>query len=47
MVRRALWDSKWNLWVSTPGPVCAVHRLTAKFIPHVVMVPLMDLVRRL
>ena len=47
VVRRALWDSKWNLWVSTPGSVCAVHRLTAKFIPHVVMVPLMDLVRRL
>ena len=47
VVRRALRDSRLNLWVSTPGPVCTVHRLAAKFIPHVVMVPLMDLLRRL
>ena len=47
VVRRALTDSRLNFWVSTPGPVCTVHRLTAKFIPHAVMVPLMDAVRRL
>ena len=47
VVRRALRDSRLNLWVSTPGPVCTVHRLTAKFVPHALMVPLMDVVRRL
>ena len=47
VVRRALRDNRLNLWVSTPGLVCTVHRLTAKVIPHVIMVPLMDLVRRL
>lgn len=47
VVRWALVDSRLNLWVSTPGPVCMVHRLTAKFIPHAIMVPLMDLLRRL
>ncbi len=46
VVRWALIDSKLNLWVSTPGPVCLVHRLTAKFIPHFLMVPLVDLLRR-
>ena len=47
VVRWALADSRLNLWVSTPGPVCMVHRLAAKFIPHFIMVPLMDLLRRL
>ncbi len=47
VVRWALVDSRLNLWVSTPGPVCMLHRLTAKFIPHFIMVPLMDLLRRL
>ena len=47
VVRWALLDSRLNLWVSTPGPVCMVHRVAAKFIPHFVMVPLMDLLRRL
>jgi Short-chain dehydrogenases of various substrate specificities len=43
----ALEDSRLNLWVSTPGPVCMAHRLFAKFVPHFIMVPLMDLLRRL
>lgn len=47
VVRWALLDSKLNLWVSTPGPVCMVHRLAAKFIPHAIMVPLLDVLRRL
>lgn len=47
VVRWALLDSRMNLWVSTPGPVCMVHRLVAKFIPHFIMVPLMDLLRRI
>lgn len=46
VVRWALIDSRLNLWVSTPGPVCMVHRLAAKFIPHFIMVPLVDVLRR-
>ena len=46
VVRWALADSKLNLWVSTPSPVCMLHRLSAKFIPHCIMVPLLDLLRR-
>ena len=47
VARWAMADSRLNLWVSTPGPVCALHRLAAKFIPHAVMVPLVDMLRRL
>ena len=47
VVRWALADSYLNLWVSTPSPVCAIHRLAAKFIPHFLMVPLLDLLRRI
>ncbi|MDD2413589.1 MAG: SDR family NAD(P)-dependent oxidoreductase [Eubacteriaceae bacterium] len=41
----ALNDSHLNLWVSTPGPVCLLHRIAAKFIPHFIMVPLMALLK--
>ena len=34
VVRRSLRDAKLGLSVSTPGPVCAIHRLLAKFIPR-------------
>lgn len=47
VAHRALRDSALNLWVSTPGLVCTVHRFFAKFIPHCIMVPLMDLFSRL
>lgn len=47
VVKWALFDSKMNLWISTPGPVCLAHRIAAKFIPHEIMVPLVDLIRRL
>lgn len=47
VVKLSLWASAWNLWVATPGVVCTLHRLSAKFIPHCLMVPLMDLFRRL
>ncbi len=33
--------------VATPGIVCTLHRVAAKFIPHCLMVPLMELFRRL
>ncbi len=47
VVRWALFDSKLNLWVSAPGLICMVHRLIAKFIPHFIMVPFMDLLRHI
>ena len=47
VVRWALFDSRLNLWVSTPGPICMAHRLVAKFIPHFLMGPFMDLLRHL
>lgn len=47
VVRGALLANRLGLWVSTPGPVCLVHRITAKFIPHALMVPLVDLLRRI
>ena len=34
VVRRSLRDAKLGLSVSTPGPVCTVHRLLGKFIPR-------------
>ena len=43
----SLLASKLNLWVVTPGIVCTLHRLSAKFIPHFIMVPIIDLIRRL
>ncbi|WP_446898382.1 SDR family NAD(P)-dependent oxidoreductase [Clostridium sp. LBM24168] len=43
----ALNDSKIGLPVSTPGPVCFIHRIVAKFIPHEVMIWLWELIRRL
>lgn len=47
VVRISLRDAKLNLWVSTPGIVCTVDRIAAKIIPHCLMTPLMDLVRRI
>ena len=47
VVKWALFDSGLNLWVSTPGLICMLHRLIAKFIPHFIMVPFMDLLRHI
>ena len=47
VVKMALIDSQLNLWVSTPGPVCFVHRVFAKFVPHCIMTPLMELIKRI
>ncbi|CAB1262177.1 SDR family NAD(P)-dependent oxidoreductase [Clostridium sp. MT-14] len=43
----ALNDSRIGLPVSTPGPVCFIHRIVAKFIPHEIMIWLWELIRRL
>lgn len=47
VVRCALRDAAWNLWVSTPGPASFVLRVVDKVIPHCLMVPLWDGLRRL
>ncbi|AYD40484.1 SDR family NAD(P)-dependent oxidoreductase [Clostridium fermenticellae] len=43
----ALNDSRIGLPVSTPGPVCFIHRIAAKFIPHEIMIWIWELIRRL
>lgn len=47
VVKISLRDARHNLWVSTPGIVCTLDRFTAKFIPHCLVVPFMDLVRKI
>ena len=46
VVSLSLAASALNLWVATPGIVCTLHRLGAKVIPHALLVPLMDGLRR-
>lgn len=43
----SLRDAKLNLWVSTPGIVTSIDRFGSWVIPHCIMVPIMDLVRKL
>lgn len=47
VVRMALTDSRLGLAVSTPGIVCFLHRIAAKFIPHTLMMGIWALLRRL
>lgn len=47
VVKLALLDSRLGLPVSTPGPVCFLHRVAAKFIPGEAMMGLWSLIRRL
>lgn len=47
VVKWALRDSKLGLAVSTPGPVCFLHRIAAKFIPHCVMMALWEGIRKI
>lgn len=42
----ALADSRLNLPVSTPGLVCTLHRIAAKFVPHALMMGVWGLLRR-
>lgn len=46
VVKLALHDSRLGLPVSTPGPVCFLHRIAAKFIPSEIMMGLWALIRR-
>ncbi|MCI1960254.1 MAG: SDR family NAD(P)-dependent oxidoreductase [Clostridia bacterium] len=43
----AMSDAKLGLPVSTPGPVCILHRISAKFIPHELMMSIWALLRRI
>lgn len=47
VVRWALRDSRFNLWVSTPGPVATIMRIFSKITPHFIIVPLWDIMRRI
>ncbi len=47
VVTHALIDSKLHLPVSTPGIVCLIHRIVAKFIPSEIMMGLWALIRRI
>lgn len=47
VVRLSLAASRCNLWVSTPGIMCSVHRIGAKIIPHFLLVPAMMALRKL
>lgn len=46
VVRWALVDAGLRIPVSTPGPVCLVHRIAAKYIPHGPMMAIWALLRR-
>ncbi len=47
VVRHALFDAKLRLPVSTPGPVCFLHRIVAKFIPSELMMGVWAILRRI
>lgn len=47
VVKLALTDSRLGLPVSTPGPVCFLHRIAAKLLPGELMMGLWALIRRL
>ena len=47
VARRALADSRLGLAVSTPGPVCTLHRIAAKVLPAWVTMAAWELLRRL
>lgn len=47
IVSRALRDAGLRLPVSTPGIVCFVHRIAAKFIPNEIMMGIWALLRRI
>lgn len=46
VARWAMFDTRLGLPVSTPGPVCLIHRVVAKFIPSELMMGLWAVLRR-
>ena len=47
VTRWALFDAGLRLPVSTPGPVCFIHHIVAKFIPSEIMMGIWELIRRI
>lgn len=47
VVKKSLTDAKLGLPVSTPGPVCTIHRVAAKFIPGELMMGIWEFIRRI
>lgn len=47
VARAALLESRWNLPVSTPGPVALLQRIFTKFIPHEIIVACWEGLRRI
>ena len=47
VARWAMSDTRLGLAVSTPGPICLIHRIVAKFIPSELMMGLWAILRRL
>lgn len=47
VVSRSLSDNFLGLSVSTPGPVCLIHRIGAKFLPSGMMMGIWALIRRI
>ncbi len=43
----AMRDASLGLSVSTPGIICGLHRLVSKFIPHRLLMPAWDVIRRI
>ncbi len=47
VVAKSLQDSLKNKWISTPDPVSTFDRIATKLLPDRIIVPIMDLVRKL
>ena len=47
VAKAALRDSKFNLPVSTPGPVATIQRILTKFIPHEIVIACWEGLRRI
>ena len=47
VVKRALYDAFHGFGVSTPGPVCTMHRFFSKFIPYSIMMRIWNLIRKI
>ena len=47
VVQKSLEDSLKNKWISTPDPVSTFDRIVTKILPDSIVVPIMDLVRKI
>jgi short-subunit dehydrogenase len=47
VVRLSLWASRCNLWVVTPGIICSLQRILAKFVPSCLTTPFLEGISRI